>query len=259
MDLKLTDDVVFVAGASRGIGRAIAAEVLAEGARVVLTGRDETRLEQARADLATEHGGERILAIAGDLLKQSVADDAFGQTVDNFGRVDHLVANIGTGRGERGWDLADAEWQRLFDINFFGPARVTQSALPHILANPRGGSILFIASIVAVEATPAPLPYSAAKAALINYSKNLARTVASEGVRVNAIAPGNIFFEGGSWYERSIAAPDQVRAMLDAEVPQRRFGSPEEIARLAAFLCSSASGFTTGSCFVVDGGQTRRI
>ncbi|MGI9136230.1 MAG: SDR family NAD(P)-dependent oxidoreductase [Candidatus Nanopelagicales bacterium] len=259
MDLNLNDDVVFVAGASRGVGRAIAAEVLAEGARVVLTGRDVTSLQQAHADLEAAYGGERVLSIAGDLLDHAVIDGAFNQAVERFGRIDHLVANIGTGKGERGWDLPDAEWQRLFDINFFGSARLTQAALPHILANPRGGSVLFISSIVAIEATPAPLPYSAAKAALINYSKNLARALASNGVRVNTIAPGNIFFEGGSWHERSVAEPDQVRAMLDAEVPLRRFGSPEEIARLAAFLCSPASGFTTGSCFVVDGGQTRRI
>lgn len=259
MDLKLNGEVIFVAGASRGIGRAIAAEALAEGACVVLTGRDVTSLHQTRADLEDVHGEERILSIAGDLLSQAVIDDAFSQAVQRFGKVNHLVANIGTGKGERGWDLSDVEWQRLFDVNFFASVRLTQTALPHIIASLGGGSVLYIASIVAAEATPAPLPYSAAKAALINYSKNLSRTLASDRVRVNSIAPGNIFFEGGSWHERSLAAPDQVRAMLDAEVPQRRFGSPEEIAKVAVFLCSSVSGFTTGSCFVVDGGQTRRI
>lgn len=259
MNLKLQDKVAFVAGASRGIGRAIATELLAEGARVVLTGRDEASLNRTQSELETPDTRDRILSVVGDLLDPSVLDGAFAEAARMFGTIDHLIANIGTGKGKRGWNQPDAEWRRLFDINFFGSTRLTQTALPYLLANPNGGSILFIGSIVAVEATPAPLPYSAAKAALLNYSKNLSRELAPQGVRVNSIAPGNIFFEGGSWHERSIETPEQVQQMLDADVPQRRFGRPEEIATLAAFLCSAASGFTTGSCYVVDGGQTRRI
>lgn len=260
MDLKLTDQVIVVAGASRGIGRAIASEFLAEGASVVLTGRDLSSLQNTHEELEKSHDtGERVMSIPGDLLDPAIAQEAFRQAANRFGGINHLVANIGTGRGERGWRLDDAEWKRLFELNFFGSIRLAQAALPYLLASPGSASILFVASIVGVEATPAPLPYSAAKAALLNYSKNLAREVASDGVRVNSIAPGNIFFEGGSWHARSIEAPDRVRSMLDADVPQRRFGTTEEISKLAAFLCSSVSGFTTGSCFVVDGGQTRRI
>ena len=259
MDLKLQNQVVFVAGASRGIGRAIAAELLAEGACVVLTGRDEASLNRTQSELEASHDRDRILAVAGDLLNQSLMDEAFTRAVRRFGTIDHLVANIGTGKGERGWKQSDAEWQRLFEVNFFGSTRLTQAALPYLLANPDGGSVLYIASIVGVEATPAPLPYSAAKAALLNYSKNLSRELAPQRVRVNSIAPGNILFQGGSWHERSIKEPEQVQQMLDTDVPQRRFGTPQDIATLAAFLCSSASGFTTGSCYVVDGGQTHRI
>lgn len=259
MDLKLDGQVVFVAGASRGIGRAIAGELITEGASVVLTGRDGTCLHQASAEFERLYGVERILAVAGDLLNPDVLDSALGQAARRFGTINHLIANIGAGRGERGWSPSDAEWQRLFNVNFFGSTRLTQAALPYLLENPDGGSILFISSIVGIEATPAPLPYSAAKAALLNYSKNLSRELAGQGVRVNSIAPGNIFFEGGSWHERSLTAPEQVQLMLEADVPQRRFGSPEDISKLAAFLCSPVSGFTTGSCFVVDGGQTHRI
>ena len=259
MDLHLDGEVVFVAGASRGIGRAIAGELLAEGASVVMTGRDQSRLAQTCDQLEMSYGTERILAVPGDLLDPQLAEASITQAVRHFGALNHLVANIGSGKGERGWNPSDGEWQRLFDINFFGSTRITQAALPHLLASTSGGSILYIASIVGIETTPAPLPYSAAKAALLNYAKNLSREVAPQGVRVNSIAPGNILFEGGSWHERSVATPDQVRAMLDADVPQRRFGSPEDVAKLAAFLCSPVSGFTTGSCFVIDGGQTRRI
>lgn len=259
MDLKLGNKVVFVGGASRGIGRAIAEELLGEGACVVLTGRDEGSLNRTQSELEAAYGRDRILALPGDLLDRSLVDDAFTQAVRRFGTIDHLVANIGTGKGVSGWDQPDAEWQRLFEINFFGSARLTQAALPYLLANSDGGSILYIASIVGVEATPAPLPYSAAKAALLNYSKNLSRELALQGVRVNSIAPGNILFEGGSWHERSLDNPEQVQHMLETNVPQRRFGTPQDIATLAAFLCSPMSRFATGACYIVDGGQTHRI
>jgi 3-oxoacyl-[acyl-carrier protein] reductase len=143
-------------------------------------------------------------------------------------------------------------------LNFFASVRLTEAVLPLMTAR-NSGSILYISSIVAVEATPAPLPYSAAKAALTNYAKNLSRQVAAAGVRVNTICPGNIFFPGGSWERHLANRKDAVEAMLKTEVPQQRFGKPEEIASLAAWLCSPAAAFATGGTYVVDGGQTRSI
>jgi 3-oxoacyl-[acyl-carrier protein] reductase len=102
------------------------------------------------------------------------------------------------------------------------------------------------------------LPYSAAKAALANYSKNLARTLA-QNIRVNTIAPGNIFFSGGSWERHLTNRQKAVEDMLATEVPLQRFGSPQEIAALATWLCSPRSAFTTGSTFIADGGQTRSL
>ena len=265
MNLHLTDQVCFIAGSSRGIGRAIAAALLDEGARIVLTGRDEASLEQTTADLATKENFERILPIAGDFSDGPTIQAAFARTAEHFGRIDHLICNLGTGAGKPGWDQPEDEWTRLFELNFFASTRLTQAALPYLLANASEsekqsrGSILYISSIVAVEATPAPLPYSAAKAALVNYSKNLARQLGPQRVRVNTIAPGNIYFAGGSW-ERHIAnRPEAVEAMLKTEVPQQRFGTPEEIASLAAYLCSPQAAFATGSCYVMDGGQTRTV
>jgi 3-oxoacyl-[acyl-carrier protein] reductase len=259
MDLKLKDQVVFVAGSSRGIGRAIAAALLSEGARVVLTGRDEASLEAACAQLAQGAAAESVLAIAGDFASPSVIAAAFERTIARFGHIDHLIANLGTGAGKPGWDQGDAEWQRLFEENFFASTRLTQAVLPHLLGNAEGGSILYISSIVAVEATPAPLPYSAAKAALVNYSKNLARQLGPQKIRVNTIAPGNIFFAGGSWERRMASNGEAVERMLQTEVPQQRFGTPEEIASLACYLCSPLAAFATGSCYVMDGGQTRSL
>jgi 3-oxoacyl-[acyl-carrier protein] reductase len=230
MNLQLTNQVAFIAGSSRGIGRSIAATLLAEGANIVLTGRDEKSLERTLADLATQSTHARILPIAGDFTDPIAIQKAYDRTLCHWGR---------------------------FDQNFFASVRLTEAALPHLKIN--GGSILYISSITAVEATPAPLPYSAAKAALTNYAKNLSRHLAPDNIRVNTICPGNIFFPGGSW-ERHIARDhEKVAAMLKTEVPQNRFGTPEEIASLAGYLCSPHAAFSTGSTYIMDGGQTRTI
>ena len=258
MDFGLKNKVVFIAGSSRGIGRAIASAVLAEGARVVLTGRDADSLAQAHEEMASECGDRtRIFAISGNFSIPETIEDAFNLTVGHFGQMDHLIANLGTGSGKPGWQQDESEWIRLFEANFFSSVRLAQSAVPHLRG--RAASILFISSIVAIEATPAPLPYSAAKAALTNYAKNLSRLLAPEGIRVNTICPGNIYFPGGSWERHLTNRREAVEAMLKTEVPQGRFGTPEQIASLAAYLCSAAAEFVTGSTYVMDGGQTRSL
>jgi 3-oxoacyl-[acyl-carrier protein] reductase len=257
MNLQLTDHVAFIAGSSRGIGRAIAAELLSEGARVVLTGRDEDSLAQTNSELAKADTYERILPIAGDFTQPEAIAAAFDRTIRHYGRIDHLIANLGTGSGTPGPNPPKEDWVRLFEVNFFASVRLTQAALEHLAAS--RGSILYISSIVAVESTPAPLPYSAAKAALNNYAKNLSRQLAPQNIRVNTICPGNIFFFGGSWEKHLANEPAAVEAMLKSEVPQNRFGTPDEIASLAAYLCSPLAAFSTGGTYVMDGGQTRSL
>jgi 3-oxoacyl-[acyl-carrier protein] reductase len=259
LDLGLKDQVAFVAGSSRGIGRAIAETLLHQGARVVLTGRDERSLRETVEDAAFLNQRDRVLAIPGDFSDAATIESGIGRAVTHFGRIDHLIANLGTGTGTPGSSPAEAEWQRLFEQNFFASMRLTQAALPLLLANADGGSILYISSITAIDTTPAPLPYSAAKAALLNYSKNLSRRLGANKIRVNTIAPGNIVFPGGSWQRKLEADADGVKAMLGAEVPLQRFGTPAEVASLAAYLCSRQAAFCTGACFVMDGGQTRSV
>jgi 3-oxoacyl-[acyl-carrier protein] reductase len=141
-------------------------------------------------------------------------------------------------------------------LNFFSSVRLAQAAIPYMQVS--GGSIILVSSIVGIEATPAPLPYSAAKAALINYGKNLSRAVAEHKIRVNTIAPGNVLFPGGTWEKHLANRRESVEAYITAEVPMNRFGTPQEISNIVVFLASPAANFVTGGCYVVDGGQTRK-
>ena len=256
VNLSLQDRVVLVAGSSSGIGKAIAAAFLREGCRVCITGRSEAQLSPALAEFKAEFGKERVTSFCGDLTDSTIIEQALRKAHGLWRRLDVVVANLGSGSGKTGWQLEREEWERLFRLNFWGSVNLAQSAIPLLAENQHGG-LLFIASITGVEASPAPLPYSAAKAALINYSKNLAGQVAKLGVRVNCIAPGNVLFPGGTWERHLEKDNNKVMQMIDSSVPLARFGTPEEIADLAVFLCSDAATFITGACFKADGGQTK--
>ena len=256
MNLSLQGRVALVAGSSRGIGKAIAEALLREGCRVCITGRDEALLHQVLGGLEGEFGKGCAISFSGDLTDASTIQRALQHTHGRWQSLDIVVANVGSGTGKTGWQVDSEEWERLFRLNFWASVNLAQSAIP-LLAENRRGALLFISSITGVEATPAPLPYSAAKAALINYSKNLAGQVAELGIRVNCIAPGNILFPGGTWEQHIERDKDKVMQMIHSNVPLGRFGTPEEIAQLAVFLCSDAANFVTGACFKADGGQTR--
>lgn len=252
----MTNKVVLVAGSSRGIGYAAARAFLAEGCRTAITGREPAALAQAQATLESEFGTERVLAYGGDLRQAAAIVWVLASVGERWGPLDCLVANIGSGQGPVGWDVQEPEWHSLFEENLWGSVRLIREVLP-AMTRSRQGSIVVVASVTGLESTSAPMPYSAAKAALVNYSKNLARQVGSHNVRVNCVAPGNVLFPGGSWDRHLSKHRDEVMRHVAAEVPLQRFGKAEEIADLIVFLSSERASFITGACVVADGGQTR--
>jgi len=254
MNLELQDKVAFIAGSSRGIGLAIARGFLKEGARVIITGRDASSLMAAKDELIIWEN--RLLAIQCDLMREEEIHRALSISQEAFGMVDFLVANIGNGRGDAGNIPDPIEWQRLMDINLNAGVRMISAVLPSMIQS-NSGSIVIINSIAGIESSSAPLPYSAAKAALWNYAKNLSRRIAIAGIRINSVAPGNILFSGGSWEKHLESRKAEVEAYIEQEVPMKRFGSPDEIAGAILFLCSPRASFITGACLVADGGQNR--
>jgi 3-oxoacyl-[acyl-carrier protein] reductase len=254
MDLGLAGKVVFVAGSSRGVGLGIAHTFLDEGAKVVLTGRDSQALQAAAGTLAAGRE-ERVDTFAGDLSSTAVIREAHRQAIARWGGVDILVCNVGSGTGRSGFELTAGDWSSVFEANLWTSVRLVEVFLP-AMVEAKKGAILFVSSIAGLESLGAPLPYSAAKAALEKYSKDLSRQVAAHGIRVNTIAPGNILFAGGTWQRKLDADSAKVTSMIAREVPLARFGEPCEIGAAAAFLASDRAAFVTGACLVADGGQT---
>ena len=255
MNLELNGKVAFIAGSSRGIGFAIARAFLAEDASVCITGRDTAALSNAHRQLAEAGSSGKVTSVACDLTKPDEISRALRHTREFLGRIDAIVPSVGSGSGPAGWDTTPDEWHTALGINLLPSVILAQSALPGLIAG-GGGSITFISSIAGCEAIPAPVAYSAAKAALQSAMKNLSRLVGPNGVRVNAVAPGNILFPGGTWERKVAERKEFFEQYIAAEVPIRRFGTPEEIASTVVFLSSPRSAFTTGACFVIDGGQT---
>jgi 3-oxoacyl-[acyl-carrier protein] reductase len=248
-DLK--GKTLFITGASRGIGKAIAHALAREGARVAAVARGQADLETMVGELP----GAGHAAIVADVVTAGGASAAVDGCVAALGGIDAVVANVGKSFAREASAMDDDDLAKSLDMNLWSCARVAQRAVPHLIAR-GGGSITMIASIWGREAGGAP-GYNTAKAAVIALAKALARDYARHAIRVNSIAPGSILFPGGGWDRRRIADPDGIAAFVERDIPSGRFGTPEEVADVVAFVASPRARWITGACIAVDGGQAR--
>jgi 3-oxoacyl-[acyl-carrier protein] reductase len=252
MKLELTDRVALVTGASRGIGLAIATTLAAEGAKVALAARGADALNAARAAIE----GNTSVHVA-DVTDPAAAKALVESVEKQWGRLDILVCNVGSGSSVPPGTETAAEWSRVIDLNLFAATNMIGAARPLMARGGGDRTIICISSIAGMAALGAPVTYYAAKAALNATVRGLARPLALEGIRINAVAPGNILSPDGTWARKIAENKQAVDDMLQREVALRRLGTPEEIADIVAFLASPRAGFVTGSVMVADGGQLR--
>lgn len=264
MDLELADQVVVVVGGARGIGKAIASGFAGEGAAVFLVDRDAA-VVAAAAEIAAATG-VRAVPHQADVVNYQAMRGAAGEAIRTLGRIDHVVFAVGVGSGKFGfpfWNLDPADWPRVLEINVVGAANVAHAFAPALVEG-RAGTMLFLASVAGQIGSQTDPPYSASKAALINFAQCAAKDLAPYGVRVNTLCPGMVdtalnrsVWE--AWHRQQPAdqrvpfeqwATDKIRRL----VPLARWQDAADMAAMAVFLASPRAKNITGQTVNVDGG-----
>jgi NAD(P)-dependent dehydrogenase (short-subunit alcohol dehydrogenase family) len=249
MDLGLEGRKAIVTAGSRGIGLSIARTLADQGCHVAICARGQEGLEAARKDL--EARGVKVFTKSVDVADGEALEAFVGEAAADLGGLDVYVSNASAGGGP-----GLPAWQPAFDIDVMGTVRGIAAATPH-LAQSDAGSIVVIGSTAALEFLGVPQAYNAMKAALISHASDMSQALAPQGIRVNVVSPGPIYFEGGNWEMIKQAMP----AVYENAVKQcaiGRMGTPEEVANTVVFLASPAASLVTGANLVVDGGFTKR-
>jgi meso-butanediol dehydrogenase/(S,S)-butanediol dehydrogenase/diacetyl reductase len=244
--MRLQDKTAIITGGATGIGLACAKLFAQEGARVVIFGRRQDRLEQAQKEI-----GDAVLAVQGDITKKEDTGRLVETAVKELGKVDILVNNAGIFGGAPVHETDDALWDQTFNINMRGVFQLTRKVLPQMITQ-GSGSIIHISSILGMIAVPGTSAYNASKGALNQFSKSIAVEYGAQGIRSNAICPGMIETE----MTEELRSDTALMQEFLKGYPLGRFGKPEEVAQACLFLASDESAFITGTTLPIDGGYT---
>jgi 3-oxoacyl-[acyl-carrier protein] reductase len=245
----LENKKALVTGSSRGIGFEIALKLASNGAKIIANSRNQAELEKVFEK------NPNINGIAGDVTNAKEAEHIVSSALEALDNLDVVVCNVGSGRSVLPGKETVNEWHRVFSINFFSTINIIEAMKINKIKN---CSVICITSICGNETIPgAPICYSNAKAALNNYVNLVSRPLAKLGIRINAVSPGNIMFDGSVWQKKMFENPRMTMETLKREVPMTKFGSPSDVANAVVWFASDLSNFVTGTILTVDGGQTR--
>jgi 3-oxoacyl-[acyl-carrier protein] reductase len=251
MDLGLKGRKAMITGGTRGIGRAVATLLAAEGCDVAICARNKGPLDETVAALA--RSGVKATGGAVDVADLAALRGWIAEAAEALGGLDIFVANVSA--LAQGMD--EESWRRGFEIDVMGTVFGIEAALP-ILERSDAGSIVVVGSTAMAEVYGPTRSYAAVKATLVPYVKGLARNLADKNVRANMVSPGNVYFAGGVWDTVRQRNPEMFASML-ARNPTGRMGTPEEVANAVVFLASPRAGFITGTNLIIDGALTKRV
>lgn len=256
--MKLQDKVALITGANSGIGKAIATRFAQEGAHVAVNylpvshNADDA---QAEVDDFEKTYGETGIAVAADVSQRDQVEKMFADTIAKFGRIDIIVNNAGIEIDKPFLEVTDAEWNKVIAVNLFGSFVVSQVGARQMVKQGDGGKIINVSSVHEDIPFPGYTAYCASKGGIRMMMRNLAMELAPHQINVNNIAPGAI----ATPINQKVLDSPEAKAAAVGEIPWGRFGTPEEVAGVAAFLASSDANYVTGSTYYVDGGLTQQV
>ncbi len=262
MDLGLRGKVAVVAAASKGLGKAVALGLAAEGVSVAICSRDRAAIERAAEEIQAKTGAA-TLAVPADLTDSRAIQDFVRQAAERFGRIDILFANSG-GPPPGAFDsLDDAAWERAFALTHLSAVRLTREVLPH-LRRQGGGAIVYSTSISVKQPIENLMLSNSIRSAVVLMAKTLVQEVAADNIRVNVVCPGRIYTErieqlDASRAQRTGLSVAEVARQAETTIPLGRSGRPEEFADVVVYLCSDRASYLTGNVIQIDGGQYRGV
>lgn len=252
MNLNLAGKTAIITGGSRGIGRCIALRLAEEGCHLAICGRSPEHLRTTAAELAGR--GVSVVTSVTDVSEAGAVERFVGEAALSLGAVDLLVANVGGSVGAGLLETTLEEWKRTFELNLFHAVGATRAVVPHMKKR-SGGSVLIISSISGWKPVNGRAQYATAKAAEIHLAHSLARELAPYRIRVNALSPGSVLFDGGAWAQFRDREPEAFAKFEREELPWGRLATPLEIADVAVFLLSDRARWINGANIPADGAQ----
>ncbi|WP_285766426.1 SDR family oxidoreductase [Peribacillus sp. SI8-4] len=261
MELNLQQKNALILASSQGLGKAIAAELVKEGANVMLASRDEQKLAAVQKELSLLGGG-KVAYVATDLTDAEAIKSLVNQTAAEFGGIDILINNAGGPPGGSFTDFNDEDWQQSFELNLLSFIRTIRESLPHL--KKQGGKIVNIASSSIKEPIPGLILSNTFRTAIVGLSKTLATELAPDKILINTVGPGRIATDRVQHLDKMNAeklgvTQEKITEQSIGKIPLGRYGQPEEFAKFVTFLVSGANTYLTGQSYLVDGGMVKSI